>query len=113
LLLPTQSFLYHWRYITAASDSIITLPQSLMLLQQCQAHNHGILECTGWFKNRTKTGQDGARPALPKIFLSLYYAYCLFVNVWCTAATGCQPNVWCTAATRCQPNCGKINIYIS
>jgi hypothetical protein len=26
------------------------------------------------------------------IFLSLYYVYCLCVNVWCTAATGCQPN---------------------
>jgi hypothetical protein len=31
-------------------------------------------------------------------------------NVWFTAATGCQPNVWCTAATGCQPNCRYIYI---
>jgi hypothetical protein len=27
-----------------------------------------------------------------QVFLSLYYVYCLCVNVWCTAATGCQPS---------------------
>jgi hypothetical protein len=26
------------------------------------------------------------------IFISLYYVYCLCVNLLCTAATGCQPN---------------------
>jgi hypothetical protein len=35
-----------------------------------------------------------------QFFLSLYYVYCLCVNVWCTAATGCQPT------------CGYTYIYI-
>jgi hypothetical protein len=34
----------------------------------------------------------------------LYCVYCLCVNVYYTAATGCQPNVCCTAATGCQPS---------
>jgi hypothetical protein len=38
------------------------------------------------------------------MFRSLFSVYCLCVNAYCTAATGCQPNVCCTAATRCQPN---------
>jgi hypothetical protein len=48
------------------------------------------------------TSKDGAWPALPKlhgkifwllcIFRSLYSVYCLCVNVYCTAATGCQHN---------------------
>jgi hypothetical protein len=36
-----------------------------------------------------------------QILTSPYFEYCLCVNVWCTAATGCQPN------------CGYIYIYIS
>jgi hypothetical protein len=42
--------------------------------------------------------KDGARPAFPNFFLllcmfrSLYSVYCLYVNVYCTNATGCQPN---------------------
>jgi hypothetical protein len=38
------------------------------------------------------------------MFRSVYYVYCLCVNVYCTTATECQPNVYCTAATGCQPN---------
>jgi hypothetical protein len=34
----------------------------------------------------------------------LFHYVVLCVNVYCTAATGCQPNVYCTAATGCQPN---------
>jgi hypothetical protein len=34
--------------------------------------------------------------------LRILFTVC--VNVYCTAATGCQPNVYCTAATGCQPN---------
>jgi hypothetical protein len=34
------------------------------------------------------------------VFLSLYSAYCLCINVYCSAATGCQPN------------CSYIYIYI-
>jgi hypothetical protein len=30
--------------------------------------------------------------------------YCVYVNVYCTTATGCQPNVYCTTATGCPPN---------
>jgi hypothetical protein len=46
------------------------------------------------------TRTDGTRPSLPKLvnllllclFRSLYSVYCLCVNVYRTAATGCQPN---------------------
>jgi hypothetical protein len=54
---------------------------------------------------------------LPNFFLvivmcvcSVYFVYCLCVNVYCTAATGCQPvyclyvNMSCIAATGFQPN---------
>jgi hypothetical protein len=57
----------------------------LCFLLSCKAKCQGI------------TRKDGARSALPKLFLllcmfrSLYSVYCLRVNVYCTAATGCQP----------------------
>jgi hypothetical protein len=80
------------------------------------------------------TRKDRARPRLPKLgifycyvclilwllcmFRSLYSAYRLCVNVYCTAAIGCQPvyclcvNVYCTAATGCQPvYCLCVNVY--
>jgi hypothetical protein len=70
------------------------------------------------------------------LFRALYSVYCLCVNVYCTAANGCQPvyclcvnvyctaatgfqlayclcvNVYCTAATGCQPAyCLCVNVY--
>jgi hypothetical protein len=38
------------------------------------------------------------------VFRSVYSVYCLYVNMYCTAAAGCQPNVYSNAATECQPN---------
>ena len=57
-----------------------TLPEVFsVLFPQLQGKCQGI------------TRQDGARPALfpNKLCCSVY---CLCVNVYCTAATGCQPN---------------------
>jgi hypothetical protein len=52
-----------------------------------------------WGKLQGITRKDRARLALPKFFFlllcmfrSLYSVYCLCVNVFCTAATRCQPN---------------------
>jgi hypothetical protein len=48
--------------------------------------------------NQSTVHKTGHGPHLPNYFLllcmfrSLYSVYCLFVNVCCTAATGCQPN---------------------
>jgi hypothetical protein len=49
---------------------------------------------------------------------SLIWISCVCVNVYCTAATGCQPvyslcvNVYCTAATGCQPVYSLcVNVY--
>jgi hypothetical protein len=51
------------------------------------------------YPNWSITRKDVARPALSNfffllscVFRSLYSVYCLCVNVYCTAATGCQPN---------------------
>jgi hypothetical protein len=57
---------------------------------------------------RAKTGHG---PHFP-IFLSLYYVYYLCVNVWCAAATGCQPNVlYCCHQVSTQLRL-NISIYI-
>jgi hypothetical protein len=64
---------------------------------------------------RQITRKDGARTVLSNFFFSLlcmfrflYSVYCLCVNVYCTAATGCQPNVYLYYCHRVSTKCSLM-----